>query len=83
MISPALDRAIATDFSIMALAGRCANGSELDHGSLFHVVNLKTGRALCTARPGRRSVGWVDPWNRPQQISCMRCFLRAQKGFAS
>ena len=61
------------------LAGRCANGSELDSGTLFHAVPDNSRIALCGAKPGRRSAGWRgdDKANDEQgAVSCKRCLAK-------
>jgi hypothetical protein len=65
------------NFDIMYLAGRCVDGAERDGGTRFHVVNLTTAKALCGARPGKRSAGWFGAWIRPPQITCPKCFQKA------
>lgn len=65
-----------------ALMGRLANGNEADRGRLVHLVPIETnhyghGRALCGAKPGRRSGGW-DVVN-PVSPTCLRCISRQQK----
>ena len=60
------------------LAGRCANGSELDCGTRFHAVPEHAEIALCGARPGRRSAGWRGDqlYDRHGRINCPRCIKR-------
>jgi hypothetical protein len=73
----------ARGYCVRSLAGRCANGSELDHGTRFHALPTtgQTWRALCGTKPGRRSVGWVT-WGADQAVTCPRCIkkLEAMKG---
>lgn len=59
---PALDS--ATDYQILHL------------GAIAHLVNQKTGIALCTVSAVKH---WSAPAYQPAPISCIRCFLRAQK----
>jgi hypothetical protein len=62
-------------YTVRALAGRCANGSELDHGTRNHALIGDTWTAACGAKPGRRSVGWVMPW--PERVvTCPRCLKK-------
>ena len=67
------------------LAGRCTNGLERGQGTKLHALPAAqvrrhggfveaTGKALCGAQPGRRSVGWTA--NESQPVTCPRC-LRA------
>lgn len=61
----------------LRLAGRCANGSERDRGSLFHSVPQGKDVALCGAEPGRRSAGWCsDPGD---AVTCPRCLSAIRK----
>jgi hypothetical protein len=73
----------ARGYCVRSLAGRCANGSELDHGTRFHALPMtgKTWRALCGTEPGRRSVGWTT-WGADRAVTCPRCInkLEAMKG---
>ena len=69
------DRLVAIkskSYDILQLAGRCANGSELDSGVLWHAV-MNRYRAVCGQTYGRRSAGWSswEPENR--QVTCPRC----------
>lgn len=64
------------------LAGRCSNGLERGQGTNLHAIPTAqvrlngefveaTGRALCGAAPGRRSVGWTAYASHP--VTCPRC----------
>ncbi|HEL5401710.1 TPA: hypothetical protein UOJ25_001824 [Stenotrophomonas maltophilia] len=64
------------------LAGRCANGLERGQGTKLHAIPAAqvrqhagfveaTGKALCGAQPGRRSVGWTVC--EQHLVSCPRC----------
>lgn len=64
------------------LAGRCANGLERGQGTKLHAIPSAqvrrhggfvepTGKALCGAAPGRRSVGWTACESHP--VTCPRC----------
>ena len=64
-------------YQVMSLAGRCANGSELDHGTRYHAVELDRTSAFCGAKPGRRSVGWTRELNK--EVTCPRCIARLAK----
>lgn len=68
-----------SDFSILYLSGRCVNGAERDSGTKFHVVSNISGKALCGIKPGKRSAGWLDAWQLPQQITCPKCLRKSQK----
>ncbi len=72
----------AVDVVAAKLAGRCANGLERGQGTNLHAVPAAqvrhnfglieaTGKALCGAQPGRRSVGWTTCESQP--VSCPRC----------
>ena len=61
-------------YQVMTLAGRCANGFEMDHGRLNHAVS-EVG-ALCGAKPGRRSVGWSREFG---DVTCPRCVAKLRK----
>ena len=58
-------------YKIRQLAGRCANGAERDHGARWHAIDTISGRALCSASPGRRSAGWS--MYRGEEVTCPRC----------
>lgn len=63
------------------LAGRCANGAERDCGTLNHAVDSETWKALCGAKPGRRSAGWRpeldnDPQYADLKVTCPRCLKK-------
>lgn len=63
------------------LTGRCANGAERDQGTVTHALPADaselSGRAICGARPGRRSAGWCP---RPElAVSCARCLKRLER----
>lgn len=64
-----------------ALMGRLANGNEADAGRLIHLVPDDTGhyghgRALCGARPGRRSGGWDTEFYAARNPTCRRCIKK-------
>jgi hypothetical protein len=65
----------------LSMAGRCANGSERDHGKLMHAVpaenhgNGRMGKAVCGAQPGKRSAGWSDPIE-GRVPTCPRCLKK-------
>lgn len=61
-------------YAVLMLAGRCANGAERDHGSLWHAV--RDGEAICGATPGRRSVGWSSYTQIGQDATCPKCIKR-------
>jgi hypothetical protein len=66
-----------------ALAGRCANGYERDHGSVVHYVEYErqlyntSWIALCGKRPGGRSAGFSAREGSP--VTCPRCLKKATK----
>lgn len=71
------------------LAGRCANGLERGQGTNLHAIPATqvrqhggfveaTGKALCGAEPGRRSVGWTACESRP--VTCPRCRRALARG---
>jgi len=64
-------------YQVLMLAGRCANGSELDSGIRWHAV--VDGKALCGAIPGRRSVGWSSYTKLHQEVTCPRCLKKINK----
>lgn len=61
----------AQGYQVMSLAGRCANGFEMDHGTRNHAVTLGEYSARCGAKPGRRSVGWSREVGKT--VTCPRC----------
>lgn len=66
------------DYKAKVKAGRLANGAELDHGHISHAVNLHG--ALCGTKPGKRSVGWVDPYPEVDPpITCEKCLEAIDK----
>lgn len=71
------------------LAGRCANGLERGQGTNLHAIPCAqvrrhggyveaTGKALCGAAPGRRSVGWTACESHP--VTCPRCQRALARG---
>ena len=61
-----------------ALMGRLANGCERDAGTVVHLVadaieHYGHGRALCGAKPGRRSGGWDTEYFAGRAATCARC----------
>jgi hypothetical protein len=63
------------NYKARQLAGKCSNGAERDHGLVIHAVN-DIG-ALCGAKPGRLSVGWVEPWD-DTPVNCDKCLNRIE-----
>jgi hypothetical protein len=55
--------------------GRCANGAERDAGTVYHAVDIKTGRAKCGTYPARRS-RWSDYHG--DRVTCARCLVKLQ-----
>jgi len=75
---------VKLDICVRQKSGRCANGAELGHGILWHAVP-KSGeswgnidRALCGARPGKRTPGWSG-WHNSKEITCLKCLKRFSK----
>ena len=65
------------DIIAMYLAGRCANGSELDCGTRWHALPNGLGwTALCGAKPGRRSAGWRGFPDEIHAVTCPRCLAK-------
>lgn len=64
--------------------GRCANGFEKDHGRVIHGLvtenpndSIQHGVALCGAMPGKRSVGFGQPYQKETKvITCEKCKKR-------
>lgn len=73
---PICQRDLARGYQVLSLAGRCANGLERDHGSLWHAVPLGEQRAMCKERPGRRSAGWSSWTPENQPVTCPRCLKK-------
>jgi hypothetical protein len=60
------------------LSGRCADGAERDGGVKYHGLRrADQGRALCGAKPGRRSAGW-SPYP-GEAVTCPRCLVKIRK----
>lgn len=80
-----VDRECADDvffIRIRYLVGRCANGAERDKGRLWHAINKQ--RALCGAKPGRRSAGWgpfppIRKGEVPERPTCKKCLRKLNK----
>lgn len=65
-----------TKYFAARMLGRCANGSERDGGTLYHAIreDRLSEAAVCGAKPGRRSVGWSDQYQKPiDAVTCPRC----------
>lgn len=61
------------EVSAVRLLGSCRE-HERDAGVRFHAVPVGTAKALCGARPGRRSAGWADhPSQIGTAITCPKC----------
>ena len=65
-----------------SLAGRCANGYERGQGVRVHAVphsqelernGYAIQRAVCGAKPGPRSAGWIYSGMRP--VTCHKCVM--------
>lgn len=67
---------------IVRLTGRCADGAERDGGRVTHVVVVDGspawGTALCGAKPGRLSNGFVES-DGTEVPSCPRCRAKAER----
>lgn len=67
--------------------GRCANGFEKDHGRIIHGLvteypndSIQQGIALCGTLPGKRSVGWGQPFQKQtKSINCEKCKKRIEE----
>ena len=66
------------EIDALYLAGRCANGSELDCGVLYHAVPRNKTVALCGAKSGRRSAGWRGE-DEAHAVTCPRCTEKIKK----
>ena len=70
---------VAQGYIVRSLAGRCSNGAERDHGTLFHAIRLEnntpTYRAICGAEPGKRSAGW-SMYGIGKSVTCKRCLKK-------
>lgn len=73
-LCPNCKREKARGYSVSALLGRLANGAERDHGIHYHAVPLGTNKALCGAKPGRRSVGWSTYFR--ETVTCPECLKK-------
>jgi len=69
-------------YEALQMPGRCANGCERDHGTLTHAVKFGTGASMCKRRPGRRTPGWVYPYQSSNAITCPRCLAAVKKASA-
>lgn len=58
-------------YEILQLAGRCADGAELGHGTLWHAVVGST--AVCGQTYGRRSAGWSSWTPDNRRVTCPKC----------
>jgi hypothetical protein len=71
-------------YQISRLAGRCVNGASRDRGFRWHARlidrNLPEHKAMCGMQPGKRSVGWADYCDLPEdrQITCPRCLKKLE-----
>ena len=61
----------------MEMLGRLANGFELDHGRRVHAVADGQNKAMCGAKPGKRSVGWSRSTS--DEVTCPRCVKKLKK----
>lgn len=69
----------ARGYEVLQLAGRCANGFQLDGGTRWHAVRKDEYRAVCGATYGRRSVGWSSYIKLHQPVTCPRCLKKLEK----
>jgi len=73
----------ARGYAVRMLAGRCANGAELDSGTRWHAVPIgdhgMSWTALCGAEPGRRSAGWSHWIVSGQAVTCPRCLKKLEQ----
>jgi len=70
-------------YEVLMLAGRCANGSELDSGTRWHAVPKGKYTAVCGATYGRRSAGWSSYIKLHQPVTCPRCLKKLNKKVGS
>lgn len=65
---------------VARLAGRCANGAELDGGRKYHLLERYSefGKALCGAKPGRTSGGWSQPYG-DKEATCQDCIRKQRR----
>ena len=61
-------------YTFRRLSGRCSDGAERDGGTVYHVVMADSDRAVCGAKPGRRSAGW-SPYH-GADVTCDVCRQR-------
>jgi hypothetical protein len=78
LILMAIDAIKTGNYSILSLAGRYANASELDSGKLYHAV-VDNRMAICGQEPGRHSAGWSDYVPPSQTVTCPRCLKKLNK----
>ena len=67
----------ARGYRIIQLAGRCASGYEGGHGTRSHAVEMFSNKAMCGAKPGKRSVGWSS--YQDKEVTCPRCAEKVAK----
>lgn len=69
------------------LTGRCADGAERDGGRRIHVIPVEPGHvlrrtlwgtAVCGAKPGRLSNGWVEV-DGAEVPTCPACVKRTAR----
>jgi len=68
----------AQGYQVRSLSGRCADGFEGGHGTLFHAVEFENYVAVCGAKPGRRSAGW-SMWGHGKDVTCPRCITKLER----
>ncbi len=76
---PDCQAAIDRGYDIVMLAGRCANGSELGKGVLFHAQRIGEYEAVCGAKPGRLSVGWSTWKPSTREVTCQKCLKKLSR----
>jgi hypothetical protein len=64
-------------YQVVSKTGRRANGSELDHGILFHVVPLNSYTAICGTKPGKHA-DW-STWKPSDIVTCPKCQKKLEK----
>jgi hypothetical protein len=69
----------ARGYSIMMLAGRCANGAERDAGTRWHAVPIGQYKAKCGITYGRRSGGWSSAQPSDRVVTCPRCIKKLER----
>lgn len=67
-------------FPVGRLTGRCCDGAERDGGTKWHLI-LNPGKALCGAKPGRLSNGFLEEDGR--EVTCPRCLKKMKNDYCA